>query len=248
LNYFDSNNVVQSNTIQSEVDFSINYTPKRKTIGYGVERSQINNDYSTIFLNYSRGLKGVFNSDFDYDKFQIYYRQPFLLGGFGRTFTTFEAGKTFGEVPLGLLSVVPGNQSYFNIRNTYALLDYYEFVTDTYASVQVEHNFNGRLLSKFPLLRKLNLREVVVFKAVWGEISPENIALNASNLQYNAPEDVYYDFIHCILLLLQAPPPTSGHSAVTIGHHVYIFGGSSDNGLVNSLWIFDAGMYSMMLQ
>ena len=204
LSYIDQDATIQSNTIQSEVDFSIKYTPKRKTIGYGVERTEVSDDYSTLFLNYSRGIKGVFNSDFDYQKLQLYYKQPFLLGGFGRTFTTFEAGKTFGEVPLGLLNVVPGNQSYFNIENTYALLDFYEFVTDTYASVHIEHNFNGRLFSKLPLFRKLNLREVVGFKAVWGSISDQNIMMNIpslSNLPFPslesnviAPEDVYYEY------------------------------------------------------
>ena len=106
-------------------------------------------------------------------------------------FTTFEVGKTFGEVPLGLLNVVPGNQSYFTIENTYALIDYYEFVTDTYASLHIEHNFNGRFLSRVPLLRKLNLREIVGVKGVWGEISDENLALNASNI--NSVGLVNYD-------------------------------------------------------
>ena len=204
LDYFDKNGVLQSSISQTELDFSIRYTPKRKTIGYGVERGQVNSDYSTLFLNYSKGLKGVFNSDFDYQKIQLYYRQPILIGGFGRTFTTLELGKTFGEVPLGLLNVVPGNQSYFNIKNTYALLDYYEFVTDTYASLHVEHNFNGRLFSRIPFLRKMNLREIVGVKGVWGSISDENIVMNTpslSNLSFSslesniiAPEDVYYEY------------------------------------------------------
>ena len=89
---------------------------------------------------------------------------------------------------------MPGNQSYFNIRNTYALLDYYDFITDTHASVHIEHNFNGRFLSKIPLLRKLNWREIVGIKAVWGDISDENIAINASDIIYTAPEDIYYEY------------------------------------------------------
>ncbi|UMB60118.1 DUF5686 and carboxypeptidase regulatory-like domain-containing protein [Lutibacter sp. A80] len=188
------NNLKKSDIIQSEIDFSIKYTPNRKTIGYGVERNEVTDTYSTLFLNYSQGIKGVFNSDFDYHKLQFYYRQPILIGGFGRMFTTFEVGKTFGEVPLGLLNVVPGNQSYFTIENTYALLDYYEFVTDTYASLHIEHNFNGRFLSRIPLLRKLNLREIVGFKGVWGEISDKNIALSASNINYVAPTKGYYEY------------------------------------------------------
>lgn len=188
------NDFKKSDIIQSEVDFSIRYTPNRKTIGYGVERNEVTDTYSTLFLNYSQGIKGFFNSDFDYQKLQFYYRQPILIGGFGRMFTTFEVGKTFGEVPLGLLNVVPGNQSYFTIENTYALLDYYEFVTDTYASLHIEHNFNGRFLSRVPLLRKLNLREIVGVKGVWGEISDKNLALNASNINYVAPTKGYYEY------------------------------------------------------
>lgn len=188
------NGIVSKNTIQSEVDFSMKFTPNRKNIGWGVERNEVSDNYTTLYLSYSQGLKGVFESDFSYKRIQAYYRQPLLIGGFGRMFTTLELGKTFGEVPLGLLSVVPGNQSYFTIENTYTLLNYYEFVTDTYASIHVDHNFNGRIFSRIPLLRKLNWRELVGIKAIWGDISEENIALNASNIDYVAPSDVYFEY------------------------------------------------------
>lgn len=189
-----ANNISKSDLIQSEINFSIKYTPNRKTIGYGVERNEVSDVYPTLFLNYSQGIKGVINSGFDYQKLQLYYRQPILIGGFGRMFTTFEVGKTFGKVPLGLLNVVPGNQSYFTIENTYSLLDYYEFVTDTYASLHIEHSFNGRFLSRVPLIRKLNLREIVGIKGVWGEISDANVALNASNINYVAPTKGYFEY------------------------------------------------------
>ena len=102
------------------------------------------------------------------------------MGGFGKLTTTIEAGKTFGDVPLALLNVVPGNQTLFSIYGSYPLLDFYEFVTDTYASVHVEHNFNGRFFGRIPLIRDLNLREIVAIRAVSGSISGENQALNAS--------------------------------------------------------------------
>jgi hypothetical protein len=31
-----------------------------------------------------------------------------------------EVGKTFGTIPLGLMSVIPGNQTYFTIENTFS--------------------------------------------------------------------------------------------------------------------------------
>ncbi len=194
LDYYDEQGNVQSEVKQFTVDFTLRYTPNRKTIGYGVERNDVNTDYASLYINYSRGIKGAFDSNFDYHRLQFYYHQPFLVGGFGRTFVTFEAGKIFNKVPLGLLSVVPGNQSYFLMRNTYSLLDYYEFVTDTHVSLRLEHHFNGRFFSHLPLLRKLNLREVVGFKSVWGQISDDNIAINASDVIYVAPENIYFEY------------------------------------------------------
>lgn len=185
---------IKSEVRQSEVNFQLEYTPGRKTVGYGVERLEVDNNYARIFLSYSQGFKGVLNSDFDYQKLQFYYRQPVLIGGFGRLFTTFETGKTFNEVPLGLMGVVPGNQSYFIIENTYNLLDYYDFVADEYASLHFEHHFNGRLFSRIPYFRKLNLREIIGIKGVYGRVSDENRAINASGLTYVAPDDLYWEY------------------------------------------------------
>ncbi len=196
LDYFTDNTfTTTANEItQSEVNFSVNYTPKRKMVGYGVDRIDVDLNYPRFFVSYSQGLKGVFDSDFNYSKLQLYYRQPLLIGGFGRLFSTLEIGKTFGAVPLSLIGVIPGNQSYFIIDNTYNLLNYYDFVADQYTSLHLEHNFNGKLFSRVPLLRKLNWREIIGVKAVYGSVSDENIALNASGQQYRAPVDGYYEY------------------------------------------------------
>ncbi|WP_209401926.1 DUF5686 family protein [Pseudozobellia sp. WGM2] len=174
------------------------YTPGKRTIGYGVERRVINDNYSTLLLNYTKGTEGVLDSDFDYSKLQFSYSQPWQIGGFGRLFSTLEIGKTFGEVPLGLLNVIPGNQTFFSNYGTFPNLDFYEFVTDTYMALHLQHNFNGRLFSRIPLLRKLNLREVVGLRGVWGQLSDENIALSAPasiNTPLQAPSDkIYYEY------------------------------------------------------
>ncbi len=186
--------VIKSDVKQSEINLVAEYTPNRKTVGYGVDRMDVDFNYARFFVSYSNGIKGVLNSDFNYQKLQLYYRQPALIGGFGRLFTTFETGKIFGEVPLGLMGIIPGNQSWFVIENTYNLLNYYDFVADEYASLHFEHHFNGRLFSRVPLLRKLNLREIIGIKGVYGRVSDENRLLNASGLTYTAPEDVYWEY------------------------------------------------------
>jgi hypothetical protein len=169
-------------------------TPKRKTIGYGVERRDIDSPFSRIFINYGQGFKGFINSDFDYQKIQLYYKQPIVIGAIGRSNFTMELGKTFGKVPLGLMSVVPGNQTLFIIDNTFSNLNFYEFVADQYATLQWEHNFQGKIFARIPYFRKLNLREIIGVRGVYGTVSDENIAINDSGLPYLAPEKPYWEY------------------------------------------------------
>ena len=191
---------IASEIKQYETNLSVSYFPRRKMTGFGVERRVANDYFARLFTQVTRGDKSILNSDFDYTKVQFSYTQPWQMGGFGRLYTTIEVGKTFGEVPLGLLSVIPGNQTYFSIYNTFSQLDFYEFVSDTYASFHFEHNFNGRLFSRIPFLRKLNLREIVSVRGVLGSLSEENIALsnvasNPNNLQLIAPSnEPYYEY------------------------------------------------------
>ncbi|MFA9189776.1 DUF5686 family protein [Flavobacterium sp. FZUC8N2.13] len=179
---------------QSEVNFQVEFSPKRKTIGYGVERDIVDSPFSRFYVNFSHGFKGLLDSDFKYEKIQLYYKQPIIIGPLGRSNVIMEVGKTFGTVPLGLLSVIPGNQSYFSIENTFNNLNFYEFVSDQYATLQWEHNFGGRIFSRIPFMRKLNWREVIGARGVYGTISDTNRAINASGLVYAAPENAYWEY------------------------------------------------------
>ncbi len=195
IDYFDDEGNIQSKVNQTEIEVALGYTPGIRTSGFGVERTVINEGkYPQFYFGYTQGLKDIIESDFEYQKAQLLYTQPWNLGGIGRLYSTIEAGKIFGEVPLSLLSPVPGNQTLFSIYNTFTLLDYYEFVSDTYTSLHLEHNLGGRLFSRIGFLRNLNLREIIGFRAIYGEISEKNIAINASNITYQAPEDIYYEY------------------------------------------------------
>jgi len=196
LDYYTdaSQTTTNSEVKQSEVNFQVEFTPNRKTIGYGVERSNVDSPFSRFYVNFSHGFKGLLDSDFKYEKIQLYYKQPIIIGPLGRSNIIMEFGKTFGTVPLGLLSVIPGNQSYFSIENTFNNLNFYEFVSDQYATFQWEHNFGGRIFSRIPFMRKLNWREIIGARTVYGSISEANRNINASGLVYKAPENAYWEY------------------------------------------------------
>jgi hypothetical protein len=57
-----------------------------------------------------------------------------------------------------------------------------------YATVQWDHNFSGRVFARIPFMRKLNWREMIGAKVVYGSISDANRAINASGLLMLFPE------------------------------------------------------------
>ena len=136
--------VIANKVTQSEANIQFEFMPNRKTIGFGVERNIVDSPFSHFFVNFSYGLKGVLNSDFAYQKVQLFYKQPIIIGPLGRSNIIIETGKTFGTIPLGLMSVIPGNQTYFTIRNTFNLLNFYEFEADQYA----KETYGGKPLAE----------------------------------------------------------------------------------------------------
>ncbi len=65
-----------------------------------------------------------------------------------------------------------------------------EFANDAYVSWKTEHFFNGFIFNKIPLFKRLNLREVITFKGVWGNLSDKNNPLkNPGLIQFINNED-----------------------------------------------------------
>ncbi len=191
---YELNNEIKSSVTDIGSDLYITYTPGRDVYGLGVEQRYGKNPYPSFIINYHRGFKSL-GGDFTYDKLQFRYMQRVLLGKIGKTDLTIETGKTFGTVPLALLNPVPANQVLLLKPYTFSLLNYYDFITDTYVVGNFEHHFSGFILNRIPGIRKLKWRIVTSLRVAYGSISDENIAINRSNINYAAPdEEPYYEY------------------------------------------------------
>jgi len=115
-------------------------------------------------------------------KDNLYYRPEFMLdwntaaGPAGSGMLHVEGGAIFGDVPYPILKVHEGNETMFHSQLAFACMDYYEFASDRWLSFFYEHNFNGLLLGRIPLVKKLKLREMVSLRGAWGTISQENLS------------------------------------------------------------------------
>ncbi len=163
------------------------YSPKRDVFGFGVEQAFGVNLFPTYTLKYTKGFKNVLGGDFNYNKLQLNIKKPLRISNFGILRVTVDAAKVFETLPLTLLTPVVANQAFSLQSNAFSLIDFYDFTTDQFAALHLEHHFNGYILNRIPLIKKLKMREVAFYRAVVGDISNENIAINRSSINYNAP-------------------------------------------------------------
>ena len=172
----------------------LSFTPHRKVFGYGVEQRYGKKLFPIYTLKYSKGVDGVLNSKFDYDKVQMMLYKPVPLFGYGIFHANIEAGKVFGTAPLIALAPTPANQSYSSAPNTFALLDYYDFITDTYINGYFEHHFDGFLFNRIPFLQKLRFKSVFFGRFAYGTLSEKNKQANITNIIFNSPEKLYWEY------------------------------------------------------
>jgi hypothetical protein len=174
LNYINSNNQLVNRLSTSEVSIQLRYAPNEKFYQGKIYRVPIADRYPVFNLRYTAGLKGVFGGEYNYHSLMGSIDKRFYLSQLGYSDVTFEGGYIAGKVPFPLLDIHRANQTYAYQLNSYNLMNFLEFVSDHYVSINIDHNFNGFFFNKVPLIKRLKLREVVSFKALYGGLRNEN--------------------------------------------------------------------------
>lgn len=168
---------VRNSINTSEISVFMRFAYREKFVEGKTGRVSLGSEFPVTQILYTGGLKGVLESDFTYHKLVGKVDDIIKVPPFGYTYYAIEAGKTWGEVPYPLLNVHQGNESYFYDYASFNMMNYYEFISDQYASLFVVHHFEGFFLDKIPLMRKLKWREVASLRGVYGSMSDENKSL-----------------------------------------------------------------------
>lgn len=174
----------------SEITVGLRYAPHEKFYQGKIYRVPFVDKYPIFNLRYTAGLKGVLGGEYNYHNFMASAEKRFYLSQLGYTDVTLEGGYNVGKLPFPLLSIHRANQTYAYQLQSYNLMNFLEFVSDHYASINIDQNFNGFFFNKIPLLQKLKLREVMSFKALYGGLRDENNPdKNADAMQFVRNQD-----------------------------------------------------------
>ncbi len=160
-----TNNI--SNIDVSEVFLNLRYAPSESFYQRRLYRIVYPGRYPVIQLKMALGAKSIYN-DYNYMRFQLNISKRIYFSILGYSDVSFEAGRILGKVPYPLLFMHRANQTYSYQVNSYNLMNFLEFVSDRYVSLNIDHCFNGFIFNKIPLIKKLKLREVVTCKVLYG--------------------------------------------------------------------------------
>ncbi|WP_293304732.1 DUF5686 and carboxypeptidase-like regulatory domain-containing protein [Pedobacter sp. UBA5917] len=174
LSYLNENNQLVNRLTTSELSLQLRYAPNEKFYQGKIYRVPIADRYPVFTLRYAAGLKGVLGGEYNYHNLLGSIDKRFYLSQLGYSDVTVEGSYIAGKVPFPLLDIHRANQTYAYQLNSYNLMNFLEFVSDHYVSINIDHNFNGFFFNKIPLLKRLKLREVVSFKALYGGLRNEN--------------------------------------------------------------------------
>lgn len=144
-------------------------------------RTSLGSTYPIVEFKYTKGLSGLFNSNYDYSKISGGISNTRKIPPFGSLYFNLFGGKTFGTLPYMFLDVAPGNEIYYYNRYAFNMMNRYEFIHDQYAGFNVEHNIGNGIFRFIPLTRKLKFRQFWTAKGLWGSLSEENQNLNFVN-------------------------------------------------------------------
>lgn len=127
-----------------------------------------------LTIQYVQGVKNLLGSDLNYNRINFKVNHRLRMGFLGYSRYTVNFGKVFSPAPFTLLQVHRGNQTPFYAGGTFNLMNYNEFISDEYFSIDYAHHFEGLIFNRVPLLRQLKWRELVAFRAVYGSLSTKN--------------------------------------------------------------------------
>jgi hypothetical protein len=176
LYYGENGQVLNKPSIYNPgIQVYVNFAYNDKYIESTMSRIDVGTRFPTVQLEYTAGFKGIFGGDYQYHKLVFGFTQILHINPIGDTHYIISGGKIWGVVPYPLMELHPGNETYVYDPTAYNLMNYYEFGSDQYLSLRIDHHFEGFFFNKIPLFRKLKWREVAGGKILIGDINQKNV-------------------------------------------------------------------------
>lgn len=151
-------------------------------------RVSLGSKYPVVWLMYTHGIKGLFNSDYDYNRIDLKVEKSFYTKYLGETSLVLKAGYVDRSIPAPNLFNGNGSYRFLSIfaQNSFATMRMNEFLSDRYVALYFTHNF-GKLLS---FSKKFQPEFVIATNVGFGSLAYTD---KHYDLAYKTMEKGYYE-------------------------------------------------------
>ncbi|WP_205500561.1 DUF5686 and carboxypeptidase regulatory-like domain-containing protein [Rufibacter psychrotolerans] len=143
---------------------SLSYRPGAEYISHPDRKINLGSKWPLFRLTYRKGFAGLLGSDVDYDFVSFGVSDDLSLGLLGTSSYSASVGTFWRKDQLYFMDFrhFSGNRTILSGDfSGFQLLPYYRYSTQrTYVEAHYSHHFNGFILNKLPLIRKLKWQEV----------------------------------------------------------------------------------------
>ena len=142
----------------------LSYTPGQRYLREPLEKVILGSSWPTFYVQWRKGIPGPFNSKVDFDYLELGLQQTIQLGTYGVSQYTIKSGSFLNKRDLRLVDYQFQRRGdpflFMNPNEAFQSLDSTFPVFRRFYQGHYVHEFNGALLNKIPLLKKLGLREM----------------------------------------------------------------------------------------
>lgn len=142
----------------------LQYTPGQKFIREPKEKIILGSKWPTFYTTWRMGIPGVFGSEANFDYLEFGMDQDVKMGTLGMLRYNVKTGNFLDQTNLQLVDYQYQRRGdplmFLNPNEAFQALDSSFPVFKQFWQGHAVHDFNGALLNKIPLLKKIQLREV----------------------------------------------------------------------------------------
>ena len=172
-------NTMNTNLMRSfEAGFETRFAYQERYIESNFSRFGFGSLYPVIDVKYVQAFKNIMQSSNEYKKLNISINDELPITPFGNIIYAIYAGKTWGKTAYSFLDIMPGNEMMYYNKYAFNMMRRYEFISDAYVGMNIEHQIGKGLLKYIPLIKKTKWRQFWSAKAVVGGLSDDNKQLN----------------------------------------------------------------------
>ncbi|MBL1410497.1 DUF5686 family protein [Sphingobacterium faecale] len=191
----------------NDMQVVLRWAPFEKFYYRNLQRRTIVESYPVFNLQYNRGIKGFLGAGYDYDALRFSISKRFFMNQVGFGDVTMSAGKIWGVLPYPLLEMPNINEVKDRHTISYDMTNSMEFVADQFLKVAYDHELNGYILNKIPLIKRLRFREIFGVRMFYGKLSEDNNPYTSDKVVYFDKHQKGYTMTH----VLQKQPYWEGY-------------------------------------